>query len=1148
MKKLYSVIKNELLRYFVSPLAYVYLITFLALNASFAIYFGHLIERGIADLSPMFAYLPWLFLLFVPGIAMRLWAEEFKNKTVVQIVTMPVSINVLVWGKFLASWLFVAVALLLTFPFWVTINYLGDPDNQVIAFGYIGAWVLAGCMLSISQTMSALTKNQVVALVLSVVANFIFFLSGVEYVLGFLRMVAPTSIVELIASFSFLTHYGQVVGGLLEIKSVVFVISLIVLFNFFTVIAVSFKTSGTSRLLKSTQGLYYVIVCFLLGLVFCGINLLSNHFLRLWQYDLTEEKIYTISDESRKILQEIPENVTAKFYYSPILGQRNPALRFMAEKVILMLQRLHNVAPDKFEYKIYNPEHLSEEEDAAIAFGLQPIPLPDLNQNGFFGMVFVDAADNKQIIPVFPLERLSYLEYDIIESVYRLFMKKKVLGIVTSLPIFETNQDYAYVSQKWNIIAEIEKFYDVLPIMKAEDLAKIDVLMMVHPRDLSDEIVEAIKDYSQKGGKALVLLDTAAEAQRIFAAKNMEFYPSDLKGLDEFWGFKMLDDMITVDLENSITDDATKNYAVNPIFTQDVVQFVLPQDGFNPNVDITKNLQSILFASVSVLVENGENREFLPLLVAADNSGLMSASVVYDNISPELLLKNYKPVRATKVLAALVRPTNQENPFEVIVAADTDFVYDTFWSQSYSVLDNIYVLPMYDSANFVLNSLDYLSNNSELLPLRGKRQISRIFADMEKLRKQNMLDFHKKEHELFAQINKAKENLQEITSKRNFEERSKFTSDELAMIAKTRQNLQNLMTELRELRSKMNDSLQKKILKIKIADITLVPLLILLALILKNLFAAKKMESLTFHINREFWIIFAAALFFVAVGSAVVYWTQKGDASEYENKKVFADLLNDLSETDEIVLSSQGKELKFIFENDEWRLDGYPCLAVYQERLQRFLSVVAEMTYYEKKSNRLENLGAFGLKPLDKDENEGVLVKIMSKNKSMAEFYLGKYDIDIGRGARAAYVRFGNEFQVWMVRADFIDVSLEPADWTYSSLWNLRFGRLKGFNTSDNVNRTMFLAKELLNTKFVKQTTENPQGKTAANLTLYGEYGDSVRIVFEKTDEAIFAHYQFMPKFYDKHLEMFAKTAGKCYFEIEKQQWEKILNVIIANR
>ena len=155
MKKLFAVIKNELLRYFTSPLAYVYLVAFLILNGSFAIYFGHFIERGVADLSPMFAFQPWLYLLFITGISMRLWAEEFKSKTIVQIMTMPVSTITLVWGKFLASWIFCVIALLLTFPFVITVIILGEPDNGVILLGYIGSFIVAGAMLAISQTMSA---------------------------------------------------------------------------------------------------------------------------------------------------------------------------------------------------------------------------------------------------------------------------------------------------------------------------------------------------------------------------------------------------------------------------------------------------------------------------------------------------------------------------------------------------------------------------------------------------------------------------------------------------------------------------------------------------------------------------------------------------------------------------------------------------------------------------------------------------------------------------------------------------------------------------------------------------------------------------------------------------------------------------------
>ena len=171
MKKLFIVTKNELLRYFISPLAYIYLVSFLILNAAFCFYFGNFFEHGQATLLSMFVYQPWLYLLFISGISMRLWAEEFRTKTIIQITTMPISIQTLVLGKFFASWIFCAIALLLTFPFIITVNILGNPDNSVILISYFASFMLAGCMLSISQTMSALSKNQVIALVLAVIVT-----------------------------------------------------------------------------------------------------------------------------------------------------------------------------------------------------------------------------------------------------------------------------------------------------------------------------------------------------------------------------------------------------------------------------------------------------------------------------------------------------------------------------------------------------------------------------------------------------------------------------------------------------------------------------------------------------------------------------------------------------------------------------------------------------------------------------------------------------------------------------------------------------------------------------------------------------------------------------------------------------------------
>ena len=218
MNSIKTIIKYELIRYFLSPLAYVYLVGFLLLSGSCAIYFGHFFMDGHASLWGLFDYQPWIYLLFIPGIAMRSWAEEFHTKSIVQILTVPVSVTDLVWGKFLASWIFAIIAILLTFPFWITVNILGNPDNTVIIIGYLGCFILAGAMLAISQTMSALTKSPVIALVLGVFVNLLFFWSGFEYVLFWARELFSDVIVDTIISFSFLAHFASLSLSLIHIS------------------------------------------------------------------------------------------------------------------------------------------------------------------------------------------------------------------------------------------------------------------------------------------------------------------------------------------------------------------------------------------------------------------------------------------------------------------------------------------------------------------------------------------------------------------------------------------------------------------------------------------------------------------------------------------------------------------------------------------------------------------------------------------------------------------------------------------------------------------------------------------------------------------------------------------------------------------
>jgi ABC-2 type transport system permease protein len=235
MHAILTIGRRELVAYFASPLAYVFIIIFLALAGGLTFYLGAWLERGQADLQGFFNWHPWLYLFLVPAVGMRLWAEERKTGTIEFLMTQPVTTLQAVLGKFLAAWLFVGIALALTFPLWLTVNYLGAPDNGVILAGYIGSWLMAGGLLAISAAVSALTKNQVIAFVLAAAICFLFLMSGLEMVQAFFRAWAPDALVQTIANLSMLTSFNGISQGVIDLRDLMLFGSVIVIALFINV-------------------------------------------------------------------------------------------------------------------------------------------------------------------------------------------------------------------------------------------------------------------------------------------------------------------------------------------------------------------------------------------------------------------------------------------------------------------------------------------------------------------------------------------------------------------------------------------------------------------------------------------------------------------------------------------------------------------------------------------------------------------------------------------------------------------------------------------------------------------------------------------------------------------------------------------------
>jgi ABC-2 type transport system permease protein len=222
MSQVAIIFKRELRSYFATPLAYVFIVIFLVLCGVFTFQVGGFFERNQADLQPFFRWHPWLYLVLIPALSMRLWAEERNSGSIELLMTLPVTLWQAVVGKFLAAWCFAAVALVLTFPIWITVNYLGSPDNGAIIAAYIGSWLMAGGFLASGMCLSAATRNQVVAFITAAVVGFVFLLAGFPLVLDFVRGVLPQSVVDAIASLSFFSHFDAISKGVIDLRDLVY--------------------------------------------------------------------------------------------------------------------------------------------------------------------------------------------------------------------------------------------------------------------------------------------------------------------------------------------------------------------------------------------------------------------------------------------------------------------------------------------------------------------------------------------------------------------------------------------------------------------------------------------------------------------------------------------------------------------------------------------------------------------------------------------------------------------------------------------------------------------------------------------------------------------------------------------------------------
>jgi ABC-2 type transport system permease protein len=236
-----AVYKREFAAYFASPLAAVFIVIFLLLASAFTFYFGGFFEAGQADLQAFFRFHPWLYLLLVPAIAMGLWADERKSGTLELLLTQPITLWQAVLGKFFAAWTFLALALALSFPIWITVAWLGEPDHGVILASYLGSLLMAGAFLAIGGCLSAATRSQVLAFILAVLVCLVFLLAGFPLALDPLRPFLSQQAIDAVSALSFLTHFQSILRGVLDLRDVLYFVLTIVTWLVATVLVIEIR-------------------------------------------------------------------------------------------------------------------------------------------------------------------------------------------------------------------------------------------------------------------------------------------------------------------------------------------------------------------------------------------------------------------------------------------------------------------------------------------------------------------------------------------------------------------------------------------------------------------------------------------------------------------------------------------------------------------------------------------------------------------------------------------------------------------------------------------------------------------------------------------------------------------------------------------
>ena len=593
----------------------------------------------------------------------------------------------------------------------------------------------------------------------------------------------------------------------------------------------------------------------LLALGFLMFTLLNNVLFGGWRLDLTGNNLYTLSDGSREILESIDEPVNLYFFFSEKSSEDLTSLRVYATRVREMLEEYELAANGKINLSVVDPEPFSEAEDQAAEFGLQGIPVSTAGEELYFGLAATNALDDQETIPFFQPDKEEFLEYEISKLIQSLsVVEKPVVGVLSSLEVQgNMNMQTYQMTPPWMVVDQLRQLFTVQTINPEGAIpAEIDILLLIHPKQLSEAMLFSIDQFVMGGGRLLAFIDPMAETDRPAQANPMMPAPptvqvSTLNQLTGAWGVTMRSDVILGDSQTALAVGGIDGTPVRHLAI-----LGMESDNFSRDDIVTSSLENINLSTAGILeVAEDASVDVEPLISSSTFAMPMEALQFQFLSDPNDLMKGFEPTGESYLVAARLSGSapsafpegledsegtvlTETDNLNVILVADTDILTDRMWVQVQEFFGQRIASPWANNGDMVINALDNLSGGASLISIRSRGRFSRPFDVVQDLRREAEASYLEKANDLQARLTETEQKLSDLQSTQNENNLLVLTPEQEEALVQFQQEKVKIRRELREVRHQLDSDIEVLGSTLKFLNIALIPILMTLILLVVN--------------------------------------------------------------------------------------------------------------------------------------------------------------------------------------------------------------------------------------------------------------------------------------------------------------------------